>query len=85
MKEKLSDALSYPPRAFRVERAAAYLSVSPTKFLEWVEDGIMPKPTKIDGVVLWDRLGLDLAFEQLQLNIDQPNSFDAIVDRVKRK
>ena len=85
MKEKLSDGLSYPPRAMRADRAAAYLSVSTTKFLEWVEDGKMPKPTKIDGVVLWDRLGLDLAFEAFQLENDRQNSFDTIVDKVKRK
>jgi hypothetical protein len=81
---KLADNLAYPPRAFRADRAAAYLSVSTTKFLEWVEQGKMPKGAHIDGVVLWDRLALDLAFDAVQADSDRPNGFDAIVDQVRR-
>ena len=76
---KLADHLAYPPRAFRADRAAAYLSVSTTKFFEWVEQGKMPQGTHIDGVVLWDRLALDLAFEELMTEDDRPNSFDSII------
>lgn len=32
MTAKLHDHLSYPPRAMRAERAAAYLSISRSKF-----------------------------------------------------
>jgi hypothetical protein len=82
--QRLADQLAYPPRAFRADRAAAYLSISQTKFLEWVEQGKMPKGTHIDGVVLWDRLALDLAFEAFLADSDRPNGFDRIVDQVRR-
>ena len=36
---KLQDALAYPPRAMKAERAAAYLDMSRTKFLELVDQG----------------------------------------------
>ena len=36
-----------------------------TKFLELVEDGRLPKPRRIDKVVVWDRYALDNAFEAL--------------------
>jgi hypothetical protein len=84
MVRKLADNLAYPPRAMRADRSAAYLSVSTTKFLEWAEQGKMPKGTRVDGVVLWDRLALDLAFEALLADSDQPNSFDAILNQVRR-
>jgi hypothetical protein len=39
--------------------------MSPTKFDELVKDGRMPKPKRVDGVVVWDRYRLDVAFEDL--------------------
>ena len=77
---KLADHLAYPPRAMRADRAAAYLSMSRAKFLELVEDGRMPRGTEVDGMVLWDRLALDLAFEELARISDDArnNSFDKI-------
>ena len=64
----------------RAERAAAYLSMSRSTFLELVDEGKMPKPTRIGGLVLWDRLALDVAFEELHEESDRPNSFDTILD-----
>jgi hypothetical protein len=60
---KLADHLAYPPRGMRLERAAAYVGLSPSKFLEKVDEGIMPKPIRWDGCVVWDRLKLDAVFE----------------------
>jgi predicted DNA-binding transcriptional regulator AlpA len=57
---------AYPPRAMRVERAAAYLDISPAAFLRLVDDGVLPKPIKIRGMVTWDRLDLDAAYEDLK-------------------
>jgi hypothetical protein len=54
--------------------------------LQWVEEGKMPQPTRVNGVVLWDRLTLDVAFEALAA-VDEErgrNSFDKIVATVKR-
>jgi hypothetical protein len=59
---KLQDDLSYPPRAMKAERAAAYLDISRSKFLELVEAQRLPKPKIIDGIRVWDRLALESAF-----------------------
>jgi predicted DNA-binding transcriptional regulator AlpA len=53
------------PRGLSGPQAAAYIGVSYTKFLELVKDGRMPKPKRIDGRVVWDRLELDAAFAAL--------------------
>lgn len=53
------------PRGLRREAAAAYIGVGATKFDDWVARGIMPKPKRQDGVVVWDRLALDAAFDDL--------------------
>jgi predicted DNA-binding transcriptional regulator AlpA len=37
------------PRLIRREAAAAYVSVSPTKFDEMVKKGNMPKPKRLSG------------------------------------
>lgn len=47
------------------EEAAAYLGFSARKFDELVADGRMPKPKRIDGVVVWDLRRLDFAFDAL--------------------
>lgn len=53
------------PRGMRREAAAYYVGVSPAKFDDWVEGGLMPGPKKDGGVVVWDRRKLDVAFEAL--------------------
>lgn len=85
MNAKLHDHLAYPPRAMKAERAAAYLSMSRSKFLELVDHGKLPKPIHIDGMVLWDRLALELAFEEMASDGERPNSFDAIIGGVKTR
>lgn len=47
----------------RAERAAAYLDLSPSTFLRLVDEGLLPPPTKVRGVVSWDRYDLDCAYE----------------------
>ncbi|HET7377152.1 MAG TPA: hypothetical protein VFK30_10610 [Anaerolineae bacterium] len=79
MTDKLHDHLAYPPRAMKAERAAAYLSMSRSKFLEFVDQGKLPKPIHIGGLVLWDRLALELAFEEMASDGERPNSFDVII------
>lgn len=58
-------AQSQPRRGLRREEAAAYIAVSPRKFDELVLDGRMPKPKRVDGIVVWDILRLDSAFDAL--------------------
>ena len=57
--------VAYPPRGMRREDAARYVGVSPTKFSQWVSDGLMPEGRRVEGVTLWDRLALDDAMNAL--------------------
>jgi hypothetical protein len=62
MRHKLQDNVGYPPRAMKAERAAAYLDMSRSKFLELVDAERLPRAKIIDGIRVWDRLALDAAF-----------------------
>jgi excisionase family DNA binding protein len=85
MTRKLQDDLSYPPRAMRAERAAAYLDISRSKFLELVDAGRLPKPKVIDHIRVWDRIALDSALDDFpDRNGDgrvagRRNSFDELL------
>jgi hypothetical protein len=61
MTRKLQDSCAYPPRMMNADRAAAYLDLSKTKFLEGVQSGKWPAPRDADGVPRWHRLDLDAA------------------------
>jgi len=75
-----SDSLSYPPRGLCREEAARYIGVGTTKFDDMVKDRRMPKPKKIDGRVIWDRVALDIAFNELP---SEGNEIDEILSRSK--
>lgn len=62
---RAADSLSYPPRGLCREEAARYVGVGTTKFDELVHDGRMPKPKRVDGRTVWDRIALDAAFTDL--------------------
>ncbi len=59
------DGLAYPPRGLSREEAARYIGVGATKFDALVSDGRMPKPKRVDGRTVWDRLALDAYFSDL--------------------
>ena len=59
------DAIAYPPRGLSRDEAARYIGVGVTKFDEMVRDRRMPRPKRIDGRVVWDRLAVDAAFSDL--------------------
>ncbi|MET3996053.1 putative DNA-binding transcriptional regulator AlpA [Bradyrhizobium sp. S3.9.2] len=80
MGKKLADGLSYPPRAMRAVQAAAYLSISTSKFYEMVQDEKMPPPVKVGNASLWDRLELDAAFDNLK---DEPGSESSLLRRLR--
>jgi predicted DNA-binding transcriptional regulator AlpA len=61
----LADSLAYPPRAMRADRAAAYLGMSTSSFLRLVGTSL-PNGVPIGGMIMWDRLDLDAAFENLK-------------------
>ena len=82
MVTKLQDTLIYA-RGLRAERAAAYLGMGKTKFLELVDKGLLPRAVLIDGLRIWDRLDLDVAFEAAkeaaQDTLTERNSFDNVL------
>lgn len=56
---------SLAPRGLSRVQAAEYVGIGVTKFDELVTDGRMPKPKRIDGRTVWDRVKLDEAFAAL--------------------
>jgi hypothetical protein len=47
------------------DRAAAYVDISKTKFLEGVEKGVWPLARDVDGLPRWDRRDLDAAVDAM--------------------
>lgn len=68
--------ISYPPRGMSRDEAARYIGVGTTKFDQMVKDGRMPKPKRVDGRTVWDRIKLDEAFTRLP----DENMIDAILN-----
>ncbi len=66
------------PRGLKREFAALNVGVGTTKFDEMVKDGRMPKPRRVDGRNIWDRFGLDPAFEDLPAE-DEANEWDEVL------
>lgn len=60
-----ADGIAYAPRGLNREEAARYIGVGTTKFDELVAGRRMPKPKRIDGRTVWDRVALDAAFTDL--------------------
>ena len=59
---------SYPPRAMRSDRAAAYLDMSQSSFLRLVADKVFPPGFQIRGMTMWDRYDLDTSFENIKVS-----------------
>lgn len=74
-----NDPLAYPPRGFNREEAARYIGVGTTLFDEMVADGRMPRPKRINGRTLWDRVRVDMAFSDLPGDGDE-NPVDALLN-----
>ena len=70
--------LSLAPRGLSRVQAAEYIGVGVTKFDELVDDGRMPRPKRIDGRIVWDRLKLDVAFEALDDGAGPHNEWDSL-------
>ncbi len=62
--------LSCPPCGLSRVQSAVFVGVGTTKFDEMVADGRMPKPKRVDGRNIWDRLGLQEAFVALPSDED---------------
>lgn len=59
------DRLPGWPRSLTVDLAAAYVGISKSTFLKGVREGRYPRPYREGRRVLWDRLVLDGAVDQL--------------------
>jgi predicted DNA-binding transcriptional regulator AlpA len=70
--------LSLAPRGLSRGQAAAYIGVGVTKFDEMVDDGRMPRPKRIDGRLVWDRVKPDEAFEELDDDRGPKNEWDGL-------
>jgi predicted DNA-binding transcriptional regulator AlpA len=70
--------LSLAPRGLSRVQAAEYVGVGTTKFDEMVSDGRMPRPKRIDGRTVWDRIKLDEAFAGLDDDGDALNEWDRL-------
>lgn len=62
--------IHYPPRGLRAPDAARYMGLSRTKFYKLVDENRLPKPKRVDGCTIWDRLELDAAFDDLNAEGD---------------
>jgi predicted DNA-binding transcriptional regulator AlpA len=57
--------LPFVPLGMSREQAAAYIGIGATKFDELVRDRRMPRPKKIDGRKVWNRIEIEIAFAEL--------------------
>jgi len=73
------DVLPYPPLGMREPIAAAYIGVSTTTFRKMVEDGVMPKPKRYGGLVVWDRRAVDEAFTALDAVNEAATGWEKVV------
>lgn len=78
----MSAALKRPIErlAYRRDEAAAALGVSLTKFEELVRDGLMPKPVRVRGCVLYDAHQLAVHWQAIlageSASVDSTNPYD---------
>jgi predicted DNA-binding transcriptional regulator AlpA len=80
MTKKLQDAFAYPPRGMRRRRAAAYFDISERTFTTLVEEGKLPKPKRLRGMQIWDRIELDAFFDELsEHEPERRNTVDEIL------
>ena len=69
---------SLAPRGLSRVQAAECVGVGVTKFDQMVDDGRMPRPKRIDGRLVWDRVRLDEAFEALDDDRGPKNEWDGL-------
>ena len=69
-----------PVRGLSRIEAARYVGVGVSMFDQMVEDGRMPQPKRINTRKVWDRVAIDLYFNDLpDENTPQDNAFDRVV------
>ena len=66
MSRRVEAVQTVAPRGLSRLAAAAYVGIGGTLFDQMVTAGKLPKPFRIEGRVLWDRVRLDAAIDELQ-------------------
>lgn len=74
-----ADPIAYAPRGMSRDEAARYVGVGVTKFDEMVSDGRMPRPKRVDGRVIWDRIRIEAAFSDLPEDGVRTNPLDRMM------
>lgn len=78
-----ADLRPIPCFALRRQEAAASLGISASLFDNWVTQGLMPKGTRVGGVVRWDTEQLRAAWQALVESgataQDDNNPFDGVI------
>lgn len=80
-----SDAFSYPPRGMNRVEAARYIGVAPSTFDSMIVQGTVPKPKMARGRLVWDRIALDMAFNELPDKDKPTESFDEFLESRRKK
>jgi predicted DNA-binding transcriptional regulator AlpA len=62
------------PRGLSRVQAAAYIGISPVTLDRMVKDGLMPKPVRIYGRVVWDARAIDHAFDALDTSLPEADN-----------
>ena len=65
-----------PCRGLSRVEAAGYIGVSPSLFDQMVDDGRMPRPTRINTRKVWDARSIDRAFEALPIDGEESGSLN---------
>lgn len=82
----MPDGFAYPPRGLGRLEAARYLGLGASTFDALVREGKMPKSRQISGGrVVWDRLALDLYFDNLPTNDREPTGFQEYLQSRRKK
>jgi predicted DNA-binding transcriptional regulator AlpA len=76
MGARFSELRPVPRRGLSRDESAQYIGVGATLFDRLVADGRMPKPRRIDGRKVWDKLALDLYFDRLPGDDTGTSSWD---------
>jgi hypothetical protein len=63
------------PRGLSRDGAAAYIGIGTTLFDRLVDSGMLPKPARLEGRVIWDRRRLDRTLDELFDRIDSDDPF----------
>jgi hypothetical protein len=65
----------FTPRGLRRADAARYLGISPSHFDKQREEGAIPPPKSLFGVMLWDRHDLDALFDGVRAANDNASDY----------